>query len=150
MGQAPEIYIRNKKASFEFQLLDKFLAGLVLTGTEIKSIRANNASIAEAYCIIHHDEVWVKNMHIAEYDKGGHFNHEPKRDRKLLLQKREIKKLLTKLKDKGLTLIPTLLYINEKGLAKLEIHLAKGKKNFDKREDIKLKDMKRDLDRKFK
>jgi SsrA-binding protein len=144
---ANKVNIKNKKASFEFFLLEKFVAGLVLTGTEIKSVRSSKASISEAYCAFIGGELFVRNMHIAEYDYGTYNNHEPKRERKLLLTKRELKKLQSKLNEKGLTLIPTFLFINDKGLAKLEIALAKGKKLYDKRETLKQKDTKRDLER---
>ncbi len=120
---------------------------MVLTGTEIKSIRAGKASINEAYCAFVGGELFVRNMNISEYEYGTYHNHEPKRERKLLLTARELKKLESKLSEKGLTLIPTLLFINEKGLAKLEIALAKGKKLYDKRETLKQKDTKRDLER---
>ncbi len=142
-----KVRIKNKKASFEYFLLEKFVAGMVLTGTEIKSIRAGKASIKEAYCAFHKGELFVRNMHIAEYAYGTYNNHEPKRERKLLLTSRELDKLESKLNEKGLTLIPVVLFINEKGLAKLEIALAKGKKLYDKRETLKAKDSKRDLER---
>lgn len=142
------IRIKNRKAYHEFFLLEKFVAGIQLTGTEIKSIRTGKVSLAEGYCAFKGDELFVINIHIAEYKFGTHYNHEPKRDRKLLLTKRELKKLATKTREKGFTIIPTLLFINEKGLAKLEIGLAKGKKLYDKRESLKTKDSKRDLDRK--
>lgn len=144
-----DVNIVNRKASFEFHLLDKYIAGIQLTGTEIKSIRESKASIAEAYCLFINGELWVKNLNIAEYSKGSYNNHEPKRDRKLLLNKKELVKLSRKL-DKGLTIVSTRLFINEKGFAKLEIALAKGKKLFDKREDIKQKETKRDIDRRMK
>ena len=144
---ANRISIRNKKASFEFFLLEKFVAGMVLTGTEIKSIRAGKASINEAYCAFTGGELFVRNMNITEYEYGTYNNHDPKRERKLLLTKRELKKLESKLSEKGLTLVPTLLFVNEKGLAKLEIALGKGKKLYDKRETLKQKDTKRDLER---
>lgn len=144
---ANKVNIRNKKASFEFFLLEKFIAGIVLTGTEIKSLRSGKASINEAYCAFNNNELFVRNMHIAEYDYGTYNNHEPKRERKLLLTAKELKKLQSKLNEKGLTLVPTFLFINEKGLAKLEIALAKGKKLYDKRETLKQKDNKRDLER---
>ncbi len=144
---ANPVKIKNKKASFEYFLLDKYLAGLVLTGTEIKSLRGGKASINEAYCAFEGDELFVRNMHIAEYKYGTYNNHEPKRDRKLLLTRRELNKLQSKLNEKGLTLIPTFLFINERGLAKIEIALAKGKKLYDKRETLKQKDTKRDLER---
>jgi len=144
------ISIKNRKASFEYSFLDKYTAGLQLTGTEIKSVRESKASISEAFCTFINDELFVRNMHIAEYAQGTHYNHEPKRDRKLLLNRTELKKLSNKLKDKGLTIIPLHLFVNEKGFAKLEIALAKGKKIFDKREDVKKKDIQREMDRKFK
>jgi len=142
------IRIKNRKAYHEYFLLEKFVAGIQLTGTEIKSIRTGKVSLAEGYCAFKGDELFVINIHIAEYKFGTHYNHEPKRDRKLLLTKRELKKLATKTREKGFTIIPTVLFINEKGLAKLEIGLAKGKKLYDKRESLKTKDSKRDLDRK--
>jgi len=142
------INIKNKKAHFEYFLIDEYSAGLQLTGTEIKSIRAAKASIAEAYCVFVDNELFIRNMHISEYSHGSDNNHEPKRDRKILLTKKELKKIATKTIEKGLTIIPTLLYINEKGLAKIDISIAKGKKYYDKRESIKLKDIKRDVDRK--
>lgn len=144
---ATQIHIRNKKAGFEYFLLEKFIAGLVLTGTEIKSIRGGKASINEAYCAFTEGELFVRNMHIAEYDYGTYNNHEPRRDRKLLLTARELRKLRTKLEEKGLTLVPTHLFINEKGFAKLEIALARGKKLFDKRESTKQKDVRREMER---
>lgn len=142
---ASKVNIRNKKASFEYILLDKYVAGIQLTGTEIKSIRNNKANIADAYCIFVGNELWVKQMHIAEYTHGNIHNHVPKRDRKLLLNRRELNKLLKKLKDRGLTMVPTRLFISESGYAKLEIALAKGKKLYDKREDLKRKDADREM-----
>jgi SsrA-binding protein len=141
------VNIKNKKASFEYEFLDVFMAGIQLTGTEIKSIRDSKASIQEAYCIIMHSELFIKNMHIAEYDNGGYNNHEPRRMRKLLLSRQEINKLEKKLKDKGLTVVPTKLFIGKSGYAKLNIALAKGKKLHDKRDSIKDRDNKRELDR---
>ncbi|MCX6234279.1 MAG: SsrA-binding protein SmpB [Bacteroidetes bacterium] len=141
------ITIKNKKASFEYFLLETFTAGIQLTGTEIKSIRIGKVSLADSYCDFIEEELFVKNMHIAEYSHGTHYNHEPKRDRKLLLTKRELRKLLNKVKEKGFTIIPVQLYINEKGLAKLDIALAKGKHAYDKRESIKRKDYARDTER---
>ncbi len=141
------IRIKNKKAYYQYSLEDKYLAGIQLTGTEIKSIRTGKVSLAESYCSFIEDELFVINMHIAEYNMGTIYNHEPKRDRKLLLTRRELKKLAIKTKEKGYTIIPTLLFINDRGLAKLEIALARGKKFYDKREDIKQKDLKRELDR---
>jgi len=145
MGQ--KVQIKNKKAGFGFFLIEKFIAGIVLTGTEIKSIRAGKASINEAYCAFNENELFVRNMHIAEYEYGTYNNHDPKRERKLLLTARELRKLKTKLNEKGLTLVPTFLFINDKGLAKLEVALAKGKKLHDKRETIKQKDIQRENER---
>ena len=141
------INIKNRKANFEYQLITSFTAGISLLGTEIKSIRNNQANISDAYCVIIDNEIYVKNLHIAEYSNGGTNNHEPKRDRKLLLNRQEIHKILNKVKEKGNSIIPTRLFINEKGKAKLEISLAKGKKIYDKRESIKEKDQKRDMER---
>ena len=142
-----QIKLKNRKAYFEYFISDKFIAGLVLTGTEIKSIREGKVSLEESYCSFINQELYVLNMHITEYKFGTYNNHEPKRDRKLLLNTRELKKLTNKVKEKGFTIIPTLLFINEKGLAKLEIGLAKGKKLYDKRESIKTKDTKRHIER---
>lgn len=139
--------IKNRKAEFEYFLLTRYNAGLVLTGTEIKSIRAGKASFTDAYCSFVNNELWLHNLHISEYIAGSYNNHEPKRDRKLLLTKRELRKLLAKLNEKGTTIIPILLYINENGYAKLEIALAKGKKMYDKRESIKEKDTRRAIER---
>jgi len=142
-----QVEIKNRRASFEYTFLDTFTAGLVLTGTEIKSIRQGKANLTDAYCIFFQDELFVRNMHISMYDEGTHFNHDPLRDRKLLLSKRELAKLQKELKNVGLTIIPTRLFISDKGYAKLNIALAKGKKTFDKRYDIKEKDIKREIDR---
>tara|TARA_B100001142_G_C14121967_1_gene573389 strand:- start:221 stop:673 length:453 start_codon:yes stop_codon:yes gene_type:complete len=141
------INIKNRKASFEFQIISTFTAGISLVGTEIKSIRNNKASISDAYCIFVDQELFVRNLHIAEYTNAGHTNHEPKRDRKLLLNRQELNKILAKVKEKGNAIIPLRLFINEKGKAKLEISLAKGKKIYDKRESIKEKEQKRDIER---
>lgn len=145
-----DVHIKNKKARFEYELLDKFDAGIQLSGTEIKSIRNNKASIVEAFCTFMDGELYVRNMHIAEYEKGGHYNHNPKRDRKLLLHKKEIQKLQKKLKDQGLTIVPLLVYVNDRGWAKMKIALAKGKKLHDKRDDLKEKDAKRAMERAMK
>ena len=142
-----KINVVNKKASFEYHLLDIYEAGIQLTGTEIKSIREGKASLSEAYCTFIQNELFIKNMHVAEYTHGTHYNHEPKRMRKLLLNKNELKKLLSKTKEKGLTIIPVKLFINERGFAKLEIALAKGKKVYDKRESIKQRELSRELKR---
>ncbi|MBT6438131.1 MAG: SsrA-binding protein SmpB [Flavobacteriales bacterium] len=144
------VNIKNRKASFEYHLIDKFVAGLQLLGTEIKSIRESKASIAEGYCTFMGDELFVKNMHIAEYSHGGFVNHEPKRMRKLLLSRQELDKLLKKTKIKGFTIVPTRLFIGKNGYAKLEIALAEGKKLYDKRESLKQADDKRSMDRTMK
>lgn len=141
------ITIKNKKASFEYFLTEEFVAGLVLTGTEIKSIREGKANLTDSYCTFIGSELFVRNLHISEYTFGTYANHEPKRDRKLLLNKRELRKLLTKTKEKGLTIIPFLLFVDEKGHAKIKIAIAKGKKNYDKRETLKTKDTQREIDR---
>jgi SsrA-binding protein len=138
-----KVEIKNRKASFEYQFIDTFTAGIVLKGTEMKSIRMGKANISDAFCYINNGELFVKNMHISPYEFGTHYNHEPLRERKLLLQKKELKKIVNKLKDVGLTIIPTRLFISENGLAKLNIALAKGKKLYDKRESIKSKDTER-------
>lgn len=145
-----KINIKNKKAKFEYEFLEKFTAGIVLTGTEIKSIRAGKASILEGYCFVQDNELFIKNMYIAEYEQGSYNNHEPRRTRKLLLNRNEIDKLIKKKKDVGLTIIPLSLFINGKGYAKLDIALAKGKKMHDKRHDLKAKDAKRSMDRAMK
>lgn len=144
------VNIKNKRAEHEFFLMDTLTAGLVLTGTEIKSIRNGKASLADAYCMFKGTELFVVGMHIAEYDKGTYNNHDPKRDRKLLLTARELRKMKNKVQEKGLTIIPILLYINEKGLAKLDIALARGKHYYDKRETLKNKDSKRDVEKQLK
>lgn len=142
------INIKNKKARFEYELMDKFTAGIVLAGTEIKSIREGRASISESFCEFNdRDELFVINMQIDEYSHASHFNHKPKAERKLLLQRRELKKLSKEVKASGLTIVPLSLFMNERGLAKMQIALAKGKKLYDKRDSIKDRDNKRDLDR---
>ena len=144
--QHQKLNIQNRRASFEYEFLLRFDAGIQLTGTEIKSVRAGKASIAEAYGLFVKDELHIRNMHIDEYAQGNIFNHEPKRDRKLLLKKLELNKLKNKLKDKGLTIVPIRLYLSDSGYAKLEIALAKGKKIYDKRESIKEREMNRKND----
>jgi len=142
------INIKNKKARFQYELIEKYTAGIVLTGTEIKSIRNSKASIAESFCEFNDGgELFVVNMYIEEYIYGTHFNHRPRAERKLLLNKRELKKLHKEVKNTGLTIVPLKLFINEKGYAKLIIALARGKKIHDKRETIKDRDNKRTLDR---
>ncbi len=144
------ITIKNKRTEHEYFLMERLTAGIVLTGTEIKSIRNGKASLADSYCSFKDDELFVIGMHIAEYDKGTYNNHDPKRDRKLLLTARELRKLKNKVQEKGLTIIPVVLYINEKGLAKLDIALARGKHYYDKRESLKTKDSKRDIEKQLK
>ena len=142
-----KIEIKNKKASFEFEFIESFTAGIVLTGTEIKSIRAGKATLADSYCYFANQELYVKNMHIADYWWGSFNKHDPRRDRKLLLNKRELRKLFRGSREKGLTIVATRLFISEKGLAKLNISLAKGKREYDKRHSIKDNDMRREADR---
>lgn len=144
---AKTISIKNKKAYFEYFLIEEFVAGIVLTGTEIKSIREGKASFVDSFCTFIEGELFVRNLHISEYRLGTHYNHDPKRDRKLLLNYRELKKLKSKSEEKGFTIVPVLLFINEKGLAKLKIALAKGKHTYDKRDTIKKRDIDRDMDR---
>lgn len=141
------IVIKNKKAAFEYFLLEEFTAGIQLTGTEIKSIRTGKVSFVDAFCIFEKGELYVKGLHISEYSHGTHYNHDPKRDRKLLLTARELKKLATRVKEKGFTIVPVQMYINEKGFAKLDIALARGKHTFDKRETLKKKDTQREMER---
>lgn len=150
MSQQNNILIKNKRASFDYEFVETFVAGIVLTGTEIKSVRLGKASLVDTYCLVIRGEVWVKNMYIAEYFYGTYNNHEARRDRKLLLNKREIGKIERFSKDTGFTIIPTKMFINEKGLAKVVIAVAKGKKQYDKRQSIKERDDKRDMDRAFK
>jgi SsrA-binding protein len=139
--------IKNKKAAFEFHFIETFTAGIVLTGTEVKSIREGKANFSDSFCIIQNGEMWVKNLHINEYKEGSYNNHEPKRQRKLLLNKKELQKIQSKLREKGTTVIPVQLYFNERGYAKLDIAVARGKKVYDKRESIKEKDMRRQMER---
>lgn len=145
-----ELNIRNKKARFEYHLDEVFNAGIQLSGTEIKSIRNGKASILEAYCIFSIGEVWIRNMHITEYENGSFYNHKPRADRKLLLNKKEIDKIEKFLKTKGNTLIPLRLFLSEKGWVKVEIACATGKKLHDKRQDLKEKDDRREMDRAMK
>lgn len=141
------IDIRNKKAFFEFEMLEKFSAGMVLSGTEIKSVRLGNVNMNDAWCYFSKGELFVKNLNISPYEKGTHYNHEPLRPRKLLLRKRELAKLQSKIREKGLTIVPTRVFLSERGLAKIEVSLAKGKKLHDKRDTIKLREAKRELQR---
>ncbi len=144
------VNIENRRAKFEYQFLETLTAGIVLKGTEIKSIREGKAGLADSYCFFKNNELFIRNFHISEYTEASFYNHEPMRERKLLLKKMEINKLLKKIKDQGLTIIPIKLYISERGFAKLNIALAKGKNTVDKRDDIKKKDLERELNRKFK
>lgn len=147
---APKVVIKNKKARFEYEFLDTYTAGLVLKGTEIKAIRAQKASINEAYCFVHQDEVFIKNMHIGTYEWASFNQHDPKAMRKLLLNYREIKKIFNEVKNTGITIVPLTLFINDRGLAKLEIAVVKGKKLYDKRQDIKERETSRMLGRVMK
>ena len=140
-----DINIRNRQAHFEFELLDKYVAGLVLTGTEIKSIREGKVNLQDGYCYFNNGELYAKGINITPYAQGTHYNHEAQRERKLLLKKAELRKMETKVEEKGLTLVPLRLFINDRGLAKLEIAVARGKKMHDKRESIKERDIKREL-----
>lgn len=144
------ISIKNRKATFEFELIERFVAGMQLAGTEIKSIRNGKANLTDSYCQIYNGEMYVKNLHIAEYEMGNINNHIAKRDRKLLLNRKELQKLDKKVKESGFTIIPVKLFVNDRGFAKLEIALARGKKTYDKRETLKTKDAKRDIDRMMK
>ena len=144
------IQIKNKRATFDYELLDTFTAGIVLTGTEIKSIRLGKASLVDTFCIVEKGELWVKNMYVAEYFYGTYNNHTTRRDRKLLLTKKELRKLQRTSDEPGFTIVPTRMYINERGLAKVVIALAKGKKQYDKRQTLKEKEDRRMMDRMFK
>lgn len=144
------IQIKNKRATFDYELLDTFTAGIVLTGTEIKSIRLGKASLVDTFCIMEKGELWVKNMYIAEYFYGTYNNHVARRDRKMLLNRKELRKIEGASKNSGFTIVPIRLFINDKGLAKVVIAVAKGKKEYDKRHSIKEKEDKREMDRLFK
>ena len=144
------VQIRNKKASFEYYFIDTYTAGIVLTGTEIKSIRNGKASLVDSFCFINNGEIWVKGMNISPYFYGSYANHVAKRDRKLLLNKREIRRLMEDTKAVGFTIVPVLLFIDEKGRAKLDIALARGKKEYDKRQTLKKKEDRREMDRAIK
>lgn len=145
-----QLNIVNKRARFEYHLLDEFVAGMQLVGTEIKSIRNGKASILEAYCVFDRGEVFIRNMHIAAYENGSFANHKPRGDRKLLLNKKEIVRIEKFMKEKGNTIVPLKMFLSEKGWIKLKIACAKGKKLYDKRNDLKEKDDKRDIDRVMK
>ncbi|MDR1225686.1 MAG: SsrA-binding protein [Prevotellaceae bacterium] len=147
MFKASNVEIKNRRATFDYELVETFTAGVVLAGTEVKAIREGKVSLADSYCFFANGELWVKNMHVTEYRFGTYTNHFPKRDRKLLLHKKELQKLQRKVKEKGYTLVAYRLFFNEKNFVKLEIALARGKKSFDKRESIKEKDLRREMDR---
>lgn len=149
-NKGKDINIKNKRAEFDYLLLDKYTAGIVLTGTEIKSIRKGKASLVDTYCYVICGEVWVKNMYIAQYEQGSYNNHVERRDRKLLLNRKEIRKIQQTVKSPGFSIVPTLLFIDENGLAKLDIHICRGKKEYDKRETLKEKEDRRNIDRQFK
>jgi len=144
------ISIKNKKAFFDYEIIENFYAGIQLSGTEIKSIRGGKAGLVDSFCSFSNNELYVRNMHVSEYELGTCNNHIAKRDRKLLLQRKELIKIQKKAKEGGITIVPLKLFINDRGLAKLEISLAKGKKTFDKRETLKLKDHTREMDRAMK
>lgn len=145
--KAQQVNIKNKKAHFNYEISDTFTAGMVLTGTEIKSIRDGKASLTDSYCMVENGEVWVKNMHISEYFYGSYNNHSVKRDRKLLLNKKEITKVSKAADEPGYTIVPIRIFINERGFAKLLIGIGKGKKQYDKRQSIKEREDKRNIDR---
>lgn len=142
-----DVHIKNRRASFDYEILDRYVAGIQLFGTEIKSIRESHASLADTYCIFEKGELWVKQMHIAEYRFGSYANHEVRRDRKLLLTRKELRKLERQTKETGKTIIPLVLFINDKGFAKLEIALCQGKHDYDKRQSIREKDFRREMER---
>lgn len=150
MKLSSDINIKNKKAFFEYHILDKYIAGISLLGTEIKSIRAGKANINDSFCSFLNEELYIHNMHISEYSHGSFYNHEAKRERKLLLSKKELAKLRVKGQERGYTIIPLRMFISNRGFAKVEIALAQGKKDFDKRETIKERENKRELDRVMK
>ena len=150
MHHKSNIQIKNKRASFDYEFIDRYEAGIQLYGTEIKSIREGKAGLADTYCTFIREELWIKNMHIATYKFGTYNNHEVHRDRKLLLHRKELQKLRRETKESGLTIVPTKLYINDKGIAKLNIVLARGKKTYDKRQALKEKEDKRMIDRAMK
>lgn len=145
-----EVNIKNKRARFDYEISDTYVAGMVLTGTEIKSIRDGKASLVDSYCMIENDEMWIKGMNISEYFYGTYNNHPSRRDRKLLLNRREIEKLRKASEDPGYTIVPIRVFINEKGLAKILIGVGRGKKQYDKRQSIREREDKRNMDRLFK
>lgn len=145
-----DINIKNRRASFDYEFIEEYNAGIILTGTEIKSVRAGKASLVDSYCYFDKGELWVKGIHITEYKLGTYYNHDEKRERKLLLTRKELRKLERNVKETGLTIVPTKMFLTEKGWVKLRIALARGKKEYDKRESLKLKDAKKDMDRAMK
>lgn len=145
-----QVNVKNKRASFDYEFVDTFTAGIVLTGTEIKSIRAGKASLVDTFCYVNNGEIWVKNMYVALYDQGSYNNHVERRERKLLLNKKEIRNLQDDTKAPGFTIVPVRIFISEKGLAKMVIALARGKKEYDKRQSLKEKEDKREMDRAMK
>ena len=145
-----KVIVNNKKAFHDYHIEERYEAGIVLTGTEIKSIRRGKASLVDTYCYIIGGEVWVKNMYIAQYEQGSYNNHVERRDRKLLLNRREIRKMQSAVKAPGFSIVPTLLFVDEHGRAKLDIHVCRGKRQYDKRETLKEKEDRRNIDRQFK
>ncbi len=150
MADYKNINIRNKRATFDYEILEEYIAGIVLVGTEIKSLRLGKASLVDSYCYFEQNELWIRNVNIAEYTWGTCNNHVPKRDRKLLLNRKELNKLQRALQDRGLTVVGLRLFLNDRGLAKVAIGLARGRKSFDKREYIKENDAKREMDKAMK
>jgi len=148
--KASQVNIKNRKAHFNYEIGDTYTAGMVLTGTEIKSIREGRANLTDSYCVVDRGEVWVKGMHVSEYFYGSYNNHESRRDRKLLLSRKEIAKIARQSSDAGFTIVPLRIFINEKGYAKIVIGIGKGKKEYDKRQSIKEREDRRDIDRMFK
>ena len=149
-NKSQKISIKNRKANFDYSFLEVYSAGIILVGTEIKSIREGNVSMVDSYCYFKNNELFIKNLNISTYNQGNIYNHEPTRERKLLLKKKEINKIQSKLSDRGLTIIPTSLFTSDRGIVKVEIAIAKGKKSFDKREYLKIKDLNRETGRRFK
>ena len=150
MAEVKKINIRNKRATFDYEILEEYVAGIVLVGTEIKSIRLGKASMVDCYCYFEKNELWIRGMNVSEYDWGTCNNHIPRRDRKLLLNRKELNKLSRSLQDKGLTIVGLRLFLNERGLAKVAIGLARGRKSYDKRESLKENDAKREMDKAMK
>ena len=150
MADYKNVNIRNKRATFDYEIIEEYVAGVVLVGTEIKSLRLGKASLVDSYCYFERNELWIRNVNIAEYTWGTCNNHIPKRDRKLLLNRKELNKLQRSLQDRGLTVVGLRLFLNDRGLAKIAIGLARGRKSFDKREYIKENDAKREMDKAMK